>query len=171
MKGRKSFAATGCSLLAIAVAGMGIGSASGAGPVAVPSAQVSAKPKPGRYQGKVGTFARIIMKTSRNRVKRLDAGVQASCQRASDGQIVRVELVAMKAFPKLKVKRNGKFKGEDQTKDGVRWEIKGRFVSRRKAKGSFEASIFRTIFNPNVIGGIDGELCAGSGKWTAKLKR
>ena len=65
---------------------------------------------------------------------------------------------------------DGKFsgKGEDK-KAGVSWKIKAKFVSRKKAKGSFEASKFNAVFNPFVP--FDSELCAGSGKWTAKLKR
>ncbi len=170
MKGNRILVVAVASLITAGLAGAGLGSAS-IGTAPSPGASASGINKAGRYQGKVGTFARIIMKTSRNRVKRLDAGVQGSCQRASDGQILRIELVAMKANPNLRIRRNGKFKGKGQTKAGVSWEVSGRFVSRKKAKGKFKASIFRTIFNPFAPGGIDGELCAGSGKWTAKLKR
>ncbi len=75
----------------------------------------------------------------------------------------------MRASTKLKIKSNGKFSGKGQTKKGVSWKVRGRFVSKKKAKGSFEASLFRSVFNPFVP--FDSELCSGSGKWTAKLKR
>ena len=170
MRGNRVLMAAATSMVVVGLAGTGLGSAA-TGTVSGPGANTSAIHKAGRYQGKVGTFARIIMKTSKRRVLKLDAGVQGSCQRASDGQILRIELVAMKARPNLRIRRNGKFKGKGQTSAGVSWEVSGRFVSKRKAKGKFEASIFRTIFNPFAPGGFDGELCAGSGKWTARLRR
>jgi hypothetical protein len=173
MTGWKSLALVATAALTIGIVPASLSFASGsesaeAGPDR--QALVSAKPKSGRYQGKVGSFARIIMKTTPKKIKRLDAGVQASCQRASDGYITGIELVAMKTTKTLKVKRKGKFKGEGQDKKtGVAWKVKGRFVSRKKAKGTFEASLFRPVFNPYVS--FDSELCSGSGKWTAKLKR
>ncbi len=155
-------------LVSVGIAGAGFGTAS-ADNSARSSATTSGVNKAGRYQGKVGTFARIIMKTSKRKIKRLDAGVSALCQRASDGSLKGPELVAMRASPKIKIKKNGKFKGSGQDKNGVSWEINGRFVSKKKAKGTFKASVFRPVFNPNVS--FDGDLCSGSGKWTAKLKR
>lgn len=140
------------------------GSSASAGPA--PGAVASGSPhEKGRYQGKVGTFARIIFNASGSKVKKLNAGVQGSCQRASTGQITRVELVAMRTKKKLKIKGNGKFEGKGQEDNGVAWEIKGRFTSAKKAKGTFEAS--KINFFPITF---DSELCAGSGKWKAKLK-
>ena len=173
MSGRRSLTIAVATALTIGLIPVGLGATSD-NPAAISGsserASVSAKPKAGRYQGKVGTFARIIMKTTPGKVKRLDAGVQATCQRASDGHIRGPILLAMRSTGKMKVKGNGKFsgKGEDK-KAGVSWKIKGKFVSRKKAKGSFEASKFNAVFNPFVP--FDSELCAGSGKWTAKLKR
>jgi hypothetical protein len=156
-----------CALtLVIALQLFAVGTAP-AGPRAESAASPSGSShKSGRYQGKVGTFARIFFKAESRKVKKLSAGVQASCQRASDGQITRIQLVAMKTSKKLKVKSNGKFKGSGQEENDIGWKLKGRFVSKTKAKGTFEASQF--IFNPFTF---DSELCAGSGKWTAKLKR
>ncbi len=82
-----------------------IGAGSIAGAAQPEPASVSGINKAGRYQGKVGTFARIIMKTSKNRVKKLDAGVSALCQRASDGHLRGPELVAMRASANLKIKK------------------------------------------------------------------
>ncbi|MCB0827698.1 MAG: hypothetical protein KDB62_02685 [Solirubrobacterales bacterium] len=134
-----------------------------------PRATASAKPNSGRYKGKVGTFARIVMKTTPKKIKRLDAGVQATCQRSSDGHIRGPVLVAMRSTKKIPVKRNGKFAAKGTDKNDVSWKISGKFVSRKKAKGSFQASKFNFVFNPFFP--ADGELCSGSGKWTVKLKR
>ncbi len=152
----------GIALAALLAIGTGV---AGAEPDQTAGA-AGAKHKSGRYQGKVGTFARIIFKASSGKVKKLNAGVQASCQRASDGAITRVALVAMKTKKKLKIKRGERFKGKGQEDNGVAWEIKGRFKGKKKAVGSFEASM--TTFDLLTF---DSELCAGSGKWKAKLKR
>jgi hypothetical protein len=107
--------------------------------------------------------------TDKRKVKKLDAGVSALCQWASDGNLSGPELVAIRASTELRIKRNGKFSGEGQAKEGVAREVSGKSVSKKKAKGKFEASLFRTVFNPFVQ--FDGELCSGSGKWTANYKR
>lgn len=149
--------ALGALIAALVVAGL-----AGPGRAEPPAGAAAVKHKTGKYKGKVGTFARISFKASRTRVSKLNAGVQGSCQRASDGAITRIALVAMKTNKKLRI-RNGRFKGKGQEDNGVAWEIKGRFVSKKKAKGTFEASQF--VFNPATF---DSELCAGSGKWTAR---
>ncbi|HKJ35822.1 MAG TPA: hypothetical protein VKA36_04575 [Solirubrobacterales bacterium] len=128
-----------------------------------PAGVAKSKHKTGKYKGKVGTFARIFFKASKKKVKGLNAGVKTNCQRASDGVITRTQVVATKSKKKLKVNKKGKFKGKGQEDDGVAWKLKGKFVSKKKAKGKFEASYF--VFNPFTF---DSELCSGSGKWTAR---
>jgi len=151
--------------------------------LAVDDAQAGRKgakpPKAGRYAGKVGTFARIIFNVRRRTVIRFNAGVKTNCQRSSDGVITETKNLATAPAEQepeavLRLKRQGRrwvFAGEAQDKEGVAWKVSGRFVSRAKAKGSFEASKFESIFNPVQPFGIDGQLCAGSGEWTATLKR
>lgn len=169
MNTKKLLTALFSTLLIVGIAVPGPGAASSTHQAASSAAGVSAKHKAGRYQGKVGTFARIILKTDKRKVKKLDAGVSALCQRTSDGHLRGPELVAMRASTNLRIKRNGKFSGEGQTEEGVAWKVSGKFVSKKKAKGKFEASLFRTVFNPFVQ--FDGELCSGSGNWTAHYKR
>ena len=139
----------GCALL--------IALGSGSGPASAGSV---------KYKGKVGTAARLSFKVSGNKVKALKSGVQASCQRSSDGTITQIVVLVVHPKGKLKINKKGKFKGKGMEKDtGVRWSIKGKLKGSKKAKGSFEASQFR--FNPFTL---DGELCAGSGKWKAKRR-
>lgn len=135
-------------------------------------------PKAGKYAGKVGTFARIIFNyNARKRtVMRFNAGVKTNCQRSSDGTITETKNLATAPTEQeppaaLKVKRKGRwgFSGTARDGSGVEWTVKGRFVSRTKAKGSFEAKKFESLFSP-VFPFVDGQLCAGSGKWTANLK-
>jgi len=136
-------------------------------------------PKPGKYAGKVGTFARIIFNVNARKrtVLRFNAGVKTNCQRSSDGTITETKNLATAPTEQeppavLKVKKSGRrwaFSGTAQDSSGVEWTVKGRFVSRTKAKGSFEASKFESIFSP-IFPFVDGQLCAGSGNWTANLK-
>ncbi len=142
-----------------------------------PVAGAAKAPKAGKYAGKVGTFARIIFNVRKGFVIRLNAGVKTNCQRTSDGAITETRNLATapaEQAPKAKLKVRGgkrKFAGKGQDKSGIAWEVEGRFVSRTRAKGSFEASRFDSVFNPLLPFGIDGQLCAGSGDWTATLKR
>lgn len=134
-------------------------------------------PKAGKYAGKVGTFARIIFNLNgrKRAVVRFNAGVKTNCQRSSDGFITETKNLATATAEQeppavLKLKRQGKrwlFEGAAQDKEGVEWKVEGLFVSRVKARGTFEASKFETIFNPFLPFSIDGQLCAGSGEWTA----
>jgi hypothetical protein len=151
--------------------------ASGAG-----AARKGAKPpKAGKYAGKVGTFARIIFNFNRRKraVVRFNAGVKTNCQRSSDGFITETKNLATAPAEQeppavLKVKRQGRrwaFEGTARDKEGVEWKVAGRFVSRVKARGTFEAAKFESLFNPSQPFGIDGQLCAGSGEWTAVRKR
>jgi len=144
------------------------------------AARKAAKPpKAGKYAGKVGTFARIIFNVRRRNVIRFNAGVKTNCQRSSDGSITETKNLAtgpslQEPEAVLKLNKQGRrwvFAGTAQDSEGVEWAVEGRFVSRRKAKGSFEASKFESLFNPFQPFGIDGQLCAGSGEWTATLKR
>jgi hypothetical protein len=136
-------------------------------------------PKAGKYAGKVGTFARIIFKLRRRTVIRFNAGVKTNCQRSSDGFITETKNLAtapslQEPEAVLKLKKQGRrwvFAGKAQDSEGIEWAVEGRFVSRTKAKGSFEASKFESLFNPLLPFGVDGQLCAGSGEWTAFLKR
>lgn len=148
--------------------------------VGAEAARKSAQPpKAGKYAGKVGTFARIIFNLRGRAVIRFNAGVKTNCQRSSDGVITETKNLAtapaeQEPVARLKLKRKGRrwtFAGKARDKEGVEWKVGGRFVSRTKAKGSFEASKFESIFNPLQAFGIDGQLCAGSGSWTAALKR
>jgi hypothetical protein len=153
-----------------------------AAPLALDASEAAAapkKPKAGKYAGKVGTFARIIFNVRGSLVLKLNAGVKTNCQRSSDGYITETKNLA--TFPaeqepaaKLKLtKKRGRwvFSGQAQDKEGAEWKVSGRFVSRTKAKGSFEMSQFESLYNPFQPYGIDGQLCAGSGSWTATLKR
>lgn len=144
------------------------------------AARKAAKPPmAGKYAGKVGTFARIIFNVRRRAVIRFNAGVKTNCQRSSDGAITETKNLAtgpslQEPAAVLRLRKPGRrwiFAGEAQDSEGVEWAVKGRFVSRRKAKGSFEASKFESLFNPLLPFGVDGQLCAGSGEWTAVLKR
>lgn len=136
-------------------------------------------PRTGKYAGKVGTFARIIFNVRGRTVLRFNAGVKTNCQRSSDGLITETKNLAtgpaeQEPATRMKLKRRrGRwgFVGKARDKEGIEWKVSGRFVSRTKAKGEFEASKFESIFNPAQPYGIDGQLCAGSGKWTAKRKR
>lgn len=137
------------------------------------------QPKAGKYAGKVGTFARVIFKVRGRLVLRLNAGVKTNCQRTSDGAITETKNLAtapaeQEPVAKLKLrKKKGRwvFDGKAQDKEGVEWKISGRFVSRTKARGRFEASKYESLYNPFQPYGIDGQLCAGHESWTAKLKR
>jgi hypothetical protein len=150
----------------------------GAGSLEVATAAQQA-PKPGKYAGKVGTFARIIFNVRGRLVFKFNAGVKTNCQRTSDGFITETKNLAtgpseQEPPAKLKLrKRKGRwvFNGKAQDKEGVEWKVSGRFVSRTKATGEFEASKYESVYNPFQPYGIDGQLCAGSGSWTAKLKR
>ncbi len=136
------------------------------------------QPKAGKYAGKVGTFARIIFNVRGKLVIKFNAGVKTNCQRTSDGFITETKNLATapaEQEPKAKLKlrkQKGRwvFEGEAQDREGVEWKVSGRFVSRTKVKGEFEASKFESLYNPFVPFGFDGQLCAGSGQWTAKLK-
>ncbi len=146
-------------------------------------------PKAGRYEGKVGTFARIIFNVNGRKrvVVRFNAGVKTNCQRTSDGYITETKNLATAPAEQepstvLRIKKQrGKavpgrrwywgFSGTARDKEGVEWAVEGAFVSRAKAKGAFQASKFESLFNPLLPFGIDGQLCAGSGEWTAALKR
>lgn len=138
-------------------------------------------PKAGRYAGKVGTFARIVFDVNgrRRAVLRFNAGVKANCQRSSDGYITETKNLATAPSEQeppaaLKLKRQGRrwaFEGTARDKEGVEWKVAGIFLSRTKAKGAFEAAKFESLFNPSQPFGIDGQLCAGSGEWTALRKR
>lgn len=126
------------------------------------------KPANGKFTGRVGNNAIIAFKTSGRNVMRLSAGVQATCQRASNGEIRGPVFLAVTPTGKLKIDKKGRFSGGGQENDtGVAWEISGKFKSRTLAKGTFEASQFN--FFPGFF--FDSELCAGSGEWTAKLKQ
>lgn len=146
---------------------------------AAAGAAAGKSPKPGRYSGKVGTFARIIFDVRGRAVLRFNAGVKANCQRSSDGFITETKDLAtapaeQEPVAKLKLKRRGRrwvFQGQARDREGTEWKVSGRFISRTKAKGEFEASRFESVFNPAQPYGIDGQLCAGSGSWTAKLGR
>jgi len=139
----------------------------------------SKPPLAGKYAGKVGTFARIIFNVRRRTVIRFNAGVKTNCQRSSDGYITETKNLATAPSEQeppavLKLSKRGRrwvFAATARDREGVEWKVKGRFVSRRKAKGSFEASKFESLFNPLQPFGIDGQLCAGSGDWSAVLKR
>ena len=144
------------------------------------AARKAAKPPlAGKYAGKVGTFARIIFNVRRGVVIRFNAGVKTNCQRSSDGVITETKNLAtapsvQEPAAALRLKKQGRrwvFAGKAQDSEGVEWAVSGRFVSRTKAVGSFEASKFESIFNPLQPFGIDGQLCAGSGEWTAVRKR
>lgn len=143
-------------------------------------------PKAGKYEGKVGTFARIIFNVHgrKRAVVRFNAGVKTNCQRTSDGFITETKNLATApaeqeppAMLRIKKQRPLKgvsrrpwewgFSGTGRDKEGVEWSIEGRFLSRTKAKGAFQASKFESIFNPFEPFGIDGQLCAGSGEWSA----
>lgn len=152
------------------------------GAVAIDAAEAGAaqkRPKPGKYAGKVGTFARIIFNVRGKLVFRFNAGVKTNCQRTSDAYITETKNLAtgpaeQEPAAKLKLfKKKGKwlFRGEAQDKEGVEWKVSGRFVSPTRAKGKFEASKYESLYNPFAPYGIDGQLCAGSGDWAAKLKR
>ena len=137
------------------------------------------RPVAGKYAGKVGTFARIIFNVKGRLVIRFNAGVKTNCQRSSDGLITETKNLAtapreQEPRAKLKMRKKNRrwiFNGKAQDKEGVEWKVSGRFVSATKARGKFEASKFETIFNPFAPFGVDGQLCAGSGSWVAKLKR
>ncbi|MEZ5076627.1 MAG: hypothetical protein R2725_04205 [Solirubrobacterales bacterium] len=138
-----------------------------------------AVPKAGKYAGKVGTFARMIFNVRGKLVLKLNAGVKTNCQRTSDGAITETKNLATapsEQEPRAKLKLRKKqgrwiFSGKAQDKSGVEWKVSGRFVSRTKAKGTFEASKFESIYNPFQPFGFDGQLCAGHESWTAKLTR
>jgi hypothetical protein len=125
-------------------------------------------PKPGVYRGKVGTFARISFRVRVRQLRRLAAGVNAACQRASDGAITHFELLAIRLSGKsLRIGRRGgawRFSGKGQQPSGVSWQIRGRFTRPGLARGTFQASYFRFLFP------YDSELCSGSGRFTARRK-
>lgn len=135
------------------------------------------QPKAGKYAGKVGTFARIIFNLNgrKRAIVNFNAGVKTNCQRASDGYITETKNLAtapgeQEPPVRLQMKRQGKrwaFEGTARDKEGVEWKVAGLFVSRVKAKGTFEASKFESLYNPFLPFGIDSQLCAGSGEWTA----
>jgi hypothetical protein len=143
-------------------------------------------PKAGKYVGKVGTFARIVFSVNgrKRAVVRFNAGVKTNCQRTSDGLITETKNLATApgeqepaAVLRVKKQRGGQgvrgrrwhwgFAGTARDKEGVEWAVEGEFLSRVKARGAFQASRFESIFNPLEPLGIDGQLCAGSGKWAA----
>ncbi|MGI9557156.1 MAG: hypothetical protein ACR2N5_04355 [Solirubrobacterales bacterium] len=124
----------------------------------------ASSPKSGKYKGKVGTFSRIGFNVkSGKKIKKLGAGVNAACQ-DTFGTINRFQEVAV-VKQKAKIKKNGKIKGKGEDSNGTSWEIKGKFTSKKKAKGTFQASSF--VFNPF---NFTSELCSGSENWKAKLK-
>jgi hypothetical protein len=130
-----------------------------------PVAGAAVKPKNGKYTGKVGSFSRISFKVDGRRVKKLAAGVNAACQ-DTFGTITRFTELAIKLGKgKSRIKKNGTFKGSGEDENGTAWKVKGKFTSRKRARGTFEASAF-------VFGGIppffSSELCSGSEKWKAK---
>ena len=123
----------------------------------------AAKPKNGKFKGKVGTFSRLAFTVKGRKAKKLGAGVNAACQ-DTFGTITRFMEVAI-VKQKAKIKRSGKIKGSGQDSNGTSWEISGKFTSKTKAKGSFQASSF--VFNPAFF---TSELCSGSENWKARLK-
>ncbi len=169
---RARFALALAAALGLLCFALGEGGAEAARKVAKP-------PMAGKYAGKVGTFARIIFNVRRQAVIRFNAGVKTNCQRSSDGVITETKNLATAPSAQepeavLRLSKRGRrwvFAGKAQDSEGVEWAVKGRFVSRTRAKGSFEASKFESIFNPLQPFGIDGQLCAGSGEWTAVRKR
>jgi hypothetical protein len=171
--GRVGIALALAAVLGLLLLALGEGAAEGA------RKQGAKPPLAGKYAGKVGTFARIIFNVRRRAVIRFNAGVKTNCQRSSDGVITETKNLATAPSTQepeavLKLKKPGRrwvFAGKAQDSEGVEWTIKGRFVSRSKAKGSFEASKFESLFNPAQPFGIDGQLCAGSGEWTAFRKQ
>lgn len=130
-------------------------------------------PTSGKWKGKVGTAARIHFRVKRGRaVMRLVAGAQAACQRASDSYVTEIKNLSTgprSQSPKAVIKvRRGRFKHTaTDEKTGVKWTIKGRFTSSRRARGTFEASKFETRFNPFNPYVPDSQLCSGKGSWKA----
>ncbi len=135
--------------------------ASGADPDQIGHA--AAKPNNGKYKGKVGTFSRIGFTVKGRKAEKLGAGVNAACQ-DTFGTITRFMQLAI-VKQQAKIKKNGKIKGKGQDSNGTSWKISGKFTSRKKAKGTFQASSF--VFNPAFF---TSELCSGSENWKAKLK-
>ena len=149
-------------ILCIALVGAGA-AAGAAGAGDKNAAAAAAKPKNGSYKGKVGTFSRIAFTVKGNKAKKLGAGVNAACQ-DTFGTITRfMEVAVLKQ--QARIKKNGKISGKGMDANGTRWKIRGKFKSKRKAVGTFEASAF--FLDPFSF---TSELCAGSEKWSAKLK-
>ncbi len=152
-----------CAVLAMA----GAAGVATAGSEDDPVAGAAVKPKNGKYNGKVGTLSRISFRVDGRKVKKLAAGVNAACQ-DTFGTITRFTELAIKlGREKSRIKKNGTFKGSGQDENGTSWKVKGKFTSRKRARGTFEASAF-------VFSGIppffSSELCSGSEKWKAKRR-
>lgn len=134
----------------------------------IPTRPASAKsPEPGKYEGKVGTGARIFFRVDRSgrTLKKLNVGVLALCQDGF-GNLTRLALVASDTDgQRFRIKRNGSFVAEGQDEDGIRYEVRGKLKGRRKFTGTAELSMF--VFSP-FIGA--SELCASENTFSARKK-
>jgi hypothetical protein len=153
--------------------------ASGAG-----AARKGAKlPRAGKYAGKVGNSGRIRFNyRGRGRVVvRLTAAVNAKCVRTSNGYFTETKNLAtwpaeQKPRAVLKVRKfrpEGDrrwywgFSGAPRDKGGAEWSIVGRFVSRTKARGTFQVRRLESIADPLEPADTDEQLCNGFGNWAA----
>lgn len=93
-----------------------------------------AAPKPGAYKGQTDQSRPVTFNVQDGKVKNFVGGITLYC--VLEGRFQFDAVVAPKA---LRIKGNGHFDfvGRDKTKTGE-IKIHGRFVSRRKAKGTLE---------------------------------
>ena len=154
-------------VLGLAVGLVGLLILAGLGLQSSSQAASSSAVRAGKYKGKVGTAARISFRVRRGKVTKVNAGVNALCQ-DTFGNFTQFQLIVVDLGSKsFKVKgRKRKFTAKGQNSDGVRYDLRGRFTASRKAKGTFEASLFRLLPALN-----SSELCASKQPYTAKRKR
>lgn len=140
------------------------GAETGGPPLAV--AAKAKPPKQGKYEGLVGTLARISFTVKGRSLRNLAAGVNSLCQRASDGFLTRMQLLAINlegsSLPLTRAGKRWTFTGEGQDPGGVAWKVSGTISRKGVARGTFEASAFYFLFP------FDSELCSGSGPFVAR---
>lgn len=126
----------------------------------------AAKPKPGHWAGptkkttKAKTVDFDVIKSGKGRRVKAFRLHDISVRCTPNGSLTQNQTVPAQSFPHpVKVKKNGRFKLTD-TAGAQTVRVKGRFIKRRKAKGT-------VVFTQKT----SSQKCTtGKLKWSAKLK-
>jgi hypothetical protein len=129
------------------------------------AATEAAKPKKGgSYRGKTSQDWKVSFKVSSSgkRVKAFASSVTLSCDQGGGPY---TETRTFLPPGSARVRKGGRFSREVSPGDGTTYKYKGRFTSRRRAKGTLTMGSTKLVF-----GGLEVCVTLGTVRWKAKLK-